>query len=414
MNPMLVRIRWRMVGWSLLVIMAVLIAVGTAVYAAAAAGLRDQVDRDLRDRANAVAGRSAHEISEAERALGPEGFRGSSFELLVGPGGAIVANPQRLGPADLRALSGTSSGFLDATVNGEPARAYAAAMSVGSQALQLVVGTSIASERQSLARLLGTLLVTGVGSLVLAFVGATFLAHRALVPIEDAFRRQREFVAEASHELRTPLTVLRAATDLLDQHRSEALAANSELLADIRHELDRTDRLVDDLLTLARSDLGELTLAVGRVDLAALAAGTVRRATRLAEARGVVLGFHHDDGSALVVEADPDRLEQALLVLIGNAVEHTHRGGHVDVTPSAERGAIVVRVRDEGPGIPRDELPHVFDRFYRGSGSRVSRNGAGLGLAIARSLIQAHGGTLALESADGTGTIATMRLPSPS
>lgn len=408
MNPMLARIRWRLVGWSVLVIVVVLAIAGTAVYAAAAAGLRDQIDRDLEARANAIL--SGGLIETDTTGLGPEGYHGATFSLLVGPRGEVLANPQRLDAADIRRLTGGQTGFRDVTLDEEPARVLVRALPVGRASAFLVVGRSIEAERAALARLLVTLVVSGIGALVLALVGASFLAGRALVPIAAAFRHQREFVADASHELRTPLTVMRAAADLLDRHRDEPLSTNLELLADMRHELDRTERLVDDMLTLARSDLGELTLSLGRVDLGALAEALVRRTRPLAASRSVTLEHRHE-GAPIVVEGDPDRLEQALLVLVDNALAHAPSGSHVTVTTAGERSEAVIRVRDDGPGIPRDELPHVFDRFYRGDRARTRRSGAGLGLAIARTLVRAHRGELSLESPPGGGTVATMRLP---
>src|SRR5919204_4627776 len=135
----------------------------------------------------------------------------------------------------------------------------------------LVVGQSLAGEERALGVLLLILVaVVGVG-LLLSFGGAWFLAGRALVPIQRAFRRQQQFVADASHELRTPLTVLRSATDVLNRHRSEPLETNGELFDDIRQEIVRMERLASDLLTLARSDRGELELMTAPLDLAELA-----------------------------------------------------------------------------------------------------------------------------------------------
>jgi len=407
LSELLAAIRWRLVGWSLLVIVIVLAIAGVTVYAAAAAGFRDQVDRDLAARADSIAGIGGH---EAEEDLGREGYLGASFQLVLGPRGEILANPQNLAAADLRALSGTAPGYHDATVDREPARVYVRPFASGDPAQLLLVGRSVEAEREALARLVVALLASGAGAVVLAIAGGWFLAGRALVPIALAFHRQRDFVADASHELRTPLTVIRAAAELLDRHGDEPLAQNRELLDDLRAEVARMERLAEDLLTLARSDARELALARGRVDLAVFAADAIRRARALAEERGVALEHQHE-GAALVVDADPDRLAQALLVLVDNALRHTPPGGHVSVRTRRERGDAVVRVRDDGEGVAPADLPHVFDRFYRAGKARTAEGGAGLGLAIARALVRAHGGELSLESAPGAGTTATIRLP---
>ncbi|MHB8631750.1 MAG: sensor histidine kinase [Candidatus Limnocylindria bacterium] len=403
-------IRRRLVAWSLAVIVAVLLVVGIVVYAAAAAGFGAAVDQNLASRADTIVREGPRELSEAAARLGPEGYRGAGFELLFDSRGGVVANPQLVSGAALNALGTAGPGYQDVVLDAGPTRTYTRTFAVGGTALKLVVGRSVAPERAALDRLLITLLGTGAGALLLAFAGATFLAGRALVPIERAFQRQREFVADASHELRTPLTVLQAAADLLDRHRDEPLANNLDLLTEIRHELGRTDRLVDDLLTLARDDLGQLTLALGRVDLSALVAGIVRRASPLAAERGVEL-VHRADGLEVVVEGDPDRLEQAILVLVDNALAHSLSGGRVTVATGRERAEVVARVHDDGPGIAREELSRVFDRFYRGSHTRARHEGAGLGLSIARVLIRAHGGDLTLASSPGSGTTATIRLP---
>jgi signal transduction histidine kinase len=287
----------------------------------------------------------------------------------------------------------------------------------------LVVGQSLTSEQHARPALLLILTIGGVGGLVLALAGAWFLAGRALVPIQQAFRRQQEFVADASHELRTPLTVLRLATDLLHQHRREPLAANGELFDDVRSEIGRLQRLTADLLTLARSDRGELELAVAAVDLAHLTTDVVRRVGALAQARGVELAYAGpgQDGvtpattpeqSDAIVDADPDRLQQVLLILLDNAVQYTPSGGRIAVAVGAHDGYATVEVVDDGPGIAPEHLARVFERFYRADAARTrGEGGTGLGLAIAKSLVEAHRGELSLTSQPGAGTRALVTLP---
>src|SRR5207237_8960847 len=186
----------------------------------------------------------------------------------------------------------------------------------------LYVGQSLAPEESARRSLLLVLFGGGGLGLLMSFAGAWFLSRRALVPIQYAFGRQQEFVADASHELRTPLTVLRSSTDLLNQHRGEPLAANGELFDDVRAEIARLQRLTGDLLTLARSDRDQLELAVAPLDLGALAGEVVRRTEPVARERGVALSIRAGDPGP-VVEADPDRLQQVLLILVDNAIKHT-------------------------------------------------------------------------------------------
>lgn len=408
-EPLLRPIRLRLVAWSVLVILLVVGALGVTVYAALAASFRDQIDRDLAAQSDLVAPRGVASIADAPQGAGREGYHGGVFVVLFSADGRLLANPQRLDEEEIAGATSVRSGYGDVQLDDDPGRALARDVLVAGARARLVVGRSTELEHEALENLVRVLLATAAGAAALAFAGAWFIAGRALVPIAAAFRRQREFVADASHELRTPLTTLRAATDLLDRHRDEPLGANAQVLEDMRHELARTERLVEDLLLLARSDLDELTLARGRVDLLRLAEGIARRLSPVAAGRGVTLTHQ---GESTVVDADPDRLEQAVLVLVDNALGHSPRGGHVTlVAERAGRGA-VLRVRDDGPGIPQEELAHVFERFYRGDRSRADRGGgAGLGLAIARTLVRVHGGDLTLESAPGAGTVATIRLP---
>src|SRR5260370_14020880 len=157
----------------------------------------------------------------------------------------------------------------------------------------------------------------GLG-LVLSLGRGWFLSGRALIPIQQAFRREQEFVADAPHELRTPLTVLRSATDLLNRHRDQPIEREGELFDDVRAEIARMERLAQDLLTLARSDAGGLELMTAPLELADIASEVVRRTTLLAQNAGVKLALDADVHPA-IVEADPDRVRHGLLVVADNA-----------------------------------------------------------------------------------------------
>ncbi|MBV9576977.1 MAG: HAMP domain-containing histidine kinase, partial [Chloroflexi bacterium] len=240
---------------------------------------------------------------------------------------------------------------------------------------------------------------------------AWFLSGRALIPIQTAFRRQQEFIADASHELRTPLTVLRSATDLLYRHRTQPLEDQADLLDDVRGEIARMEHLAQDLLTLARSDRGELQLMTAPMNLADLSAEVVRKVQPLATSRDQVLEFHSDDRPQ-IVDVDPDRLQQVLLILIDNALKYTPEGGRVSVAVRSGARSATVEVADTGRGIAAEHLPRLFDRFYRADAARSrAAGGTGLGLSIARLLVEAHGGELTLSSTVGVGTVASVRLP---
>ena len=435
-DAMFAPIRWRLVAWTVMIVGILLVTVGTAVYAAMSRSLLNQVDRYLAARAEQAA-------RDPRAFLGPgsggpdERYRAGAFYLIVDADGRVLANPQRVDTRglELAQAAGAPREGVTAELGDEPVRLFAQPIGeeaigppskpggppprskitvrrgpFGAEGAVLVVGQSLSGEQRALGLLLLILVGGGIGGLLLSFAGAWFLAGRALVPIQQAFRRQQEFVADASHELRTPLTVLRSATDLLAQHRDEPLSKNAELFDDVRADIGRLQRLTGDLLTLARSDRGELELMTAEVDLGALAAEVVRRVQPLAQERGVQLAYAPPP-SAPLVEADPDRIQQVLLILLDNAVKYTPAGGQVTVAVRQHDGGMV-EVSDTGPGITPEELGRVFERFYRGDKARSRADGSsGLGLAIAKSLVDAHGGQLSLASAAGAGTRATLRLP---
>jgi signal transduction histidine kinase len=222
-------------------------------------------------------------------------------------------------------------------------------------------------------------------------------------------RARRDLVANVSHELKTPLAAIKGLLELLegggvdDRHRREFLGLMSG-------EADRLERLVEEQLQLARLDAGGLPLERERFDLDDLVEGVVASRRPLAEREGVAMRARGD--GPVPVHADPARIEQVLLILVDNALRHTPAGGEIEISAGRADDAALLSVRDTGEGIPLEEQPFVFDRFYRGDRSREGRS-AGLGLAIARALAQAHGGQIDLVSAPGAGSTFTLRLPLP-
>lgn len=222
-------------------------------------------------------------------------------------------------------------------------------------------------------------------------------------------RARRDLVANVSHELKTPLAAIKGLLEILEsdsvdtRHRQEFLALMSA-------EADRLERLVEEQLQLARLDAGALPLEIERIDLDALADGVADSRRVLAEAAGVTLRSV-TPGYPVSVYADGARVEQILLILIDNALRHTRDGGSIEIRVSMRDGQAHLDVADTGEGIAADDLPFVFDRFYRGDPSREGRS-AGLGLAIARGLAAAHGGVIQVSSTPGEGSTFTLSLPS--
>ena len=408
---MVAHIRWRLVGWTVLVLGVILLVLGVILYASLRRSLMDELDSSLETSSRMAQVELAEAVAETD--LTRAGYQGGLFFLLLDASGTVLANPQEVDVTNfpVEPVEKATARFSTVDLPTGPVRLYVHGFpQPGAEAAMLVVGQSLVPEREAEQRLVLILLLGGGIGLLLSFVGAAFLADRALVPIHEAFRRQQEFVADASHELRTPLTILHSAMDLLDQHADLPLRTNREVFDEARQEITRMERLTRDLLELARTDRAELQLALGRVDLGALASELAQRVGVIARERGIALEVRVDD-PAPVVEGDPDRLQQVGLILLDNALKHTPPGGHVRLLVSQDSGDGVLQVEDNGEGIPDEHVRSVFNRFYRVDRARSrATGGAGLGLSIAHALVTAHGGHITLSSRPGRGTCATVRL----
>jgi two-component system sensor histidine kinase BaeS len=209
-------------------------------------------------------------------------------------------------------------------------------------------------------------------------------------------RLRRQLMADVAHELRTPLAILQGRVEgLLDGVYPRDESHLTELLEETRH----LSRLVEDLGTLAHAEAGALELRKETVDL-----GDLVRDVAASLPRPVAIVIPPD---LPAVEADPVRIRQVLLNLLANALRHTPAEGAVAIEAEPRPREVLIRVRDNGSGIAPEDLPHVFERFQKGAGSR----GSGLGLAIARKLVLAHGGDIGIESTPGKGTVVTVSLP---
>jgi signal transduction histidine kinase len=218
----------------------------------------------------------------------------------------------------------------------------------------------------------------------------------------------RRFMADAAHELRTPLTVLRTRAEVTLQREREAPEYAAALGA-IEREAERLGGIVEDLLLLARVDAGERPLQRSQVYLDDLVLEVAGGAGVVAERRGVRLEVDRAEEAA--VQGDPTLLRQLVAIVLDNAVKFTPAGGQVHVGVAAEQGAPQMTVDDTGPGISAEQLPHIFERFYRGDPARARSDGAGLGLAIARWIADAHGAIIDVKSEVGKGTRVAVRFP---
>ena len=233
------------------------------------------------------------------------------------------------------------------------------------------------------------------------------------VQLDSAFTAQRAFVADASHELRTPLAALRGQVDVMRRALPVEPADADRLATSMRRELARLSRLVDDLLVLARLDaLGSAALALRSVDVCSVAEDVRAQVVALPTAKDQEVKL--ETRGSVRITADGERLHQVLLNLVANAVEHTPGGGTVSLAVAPSQSGAHIEVRDTGPGIPSSHLESIFDRFYRvdGARGRSDANGAGLGLSIARAIVEAHGGTIAATNRPLGGATFTVEIPS--
>ena len=236
----------------------------------------------------------------------------------------------------------------------------------------------------------------------IAELGRTF--NSMLDRLDSAFAAQRQFVDDAGHELRTPITVIRGHLELMGEDPDE----RSATVALVTDELDRMTRIVDDLLVLAKYEQPDFVIA-HPLDLGELTRELAMKGATLSERVWTV-----EEVADVVITADHDRLTQAMMNLMRNAIEHTPLTAELAIGSRLEGPEARIWVQDTGPGIPADEQERIFTRFARGSGGRRPAAGAGLGLAIVRSIAEAHHGRVEVHSQPGEGSVFTLVLPADS
>jgi signal transduction histidine kinase len=240
-----------------------------------------------------------------------------------------------------------------------------------------------------------------LGTLTLAF-------NRMSADLARSNELRREMTADIAHDLRTPLTVI---TGYIEALRDGVLKPTPARFETMHNEAQRLKRLVEDLRTLSLVDAGELPMQRQRVAPRALLDRLTAAYAPQAAARHITLAVSAASEAPDVL-VDPERMAQVLGNLVSNALRHTPAGGRIDLSARVQGARVALVVADTGEGIPADALPHVFDRFYRGEASRSQQDGeSGLGLAIAKSIVEAHGGTIAAASTPGQGTTFTITLP---
>lgn len=417
-------LRLRLTAWYASTFLAILLLLGAGLFVA----VRRQISDQLRDSLRAATAEliRAARTREAESASAHgavvdavEELRIPDRSLYLLDGDGTPVKPEQA-PEWTRELArrATSKGLDDEQPTGRDdallVHAQRFRLSSGNEMIAVAAANQVELEDRY-ATLIATFGGAATIALLLVAAGGWLLARRSTLPAERTIAYMRRFMADAAHELRTPLAVLRSRTEIALQQSREP-GAYVHALEGIEQDTQRLTRIVEDLLTLARADAGERPIERKRVYLDDIALDTATAMREIAEARGVTLSV--DEFEEAVVDGDAALLGQLVMILLDNAVKFTPAGGTVRLTVSATGGRAVMSVADTGIGIPPEQIGRVFERFYRGDPARThrtddgSRGGAGLGLAIARWIADAHGAQITLDSSPGTGTRATVSFPS--
>ncbi|MBV8855805.1 MAG: HAMP domain-containing protein [Acidobacteria bacterium] len=472
---MLDSVRVRLTLWYVGVLALVLVGLSAALYAMVSRSLYADLDDNLRLSLETVAVKLVRELGEGtpERPAALDAINELSTReaaAVYSASGALVAEQPAQGGIHARPPARDSLRAGDIHLETETQRAGGDLVTrrVASQSVQvsaqngpyvLVVSASFEPVTDELGDIRELLYVIVPASLLLSGLGGWFLARRSLSPVvamserahrigaenleqrlpvgnprdelgrlastfnellarlNESFSYQRRFMADASHELRTPLSVMRTATDVTLEREGRAEGEYRDALKIIDEQTRRLSRIVEDMFTLARADVGRQGLRPCDFYLDELVMEAARAAGVLAAHKGVEVmvapapetPFHGDEGL----------LRQMLLNLLDNAVKHTPGGGSVHIRLARSYASLTITVSDTGTGIPAEAQPHIFERFYRVDKARsraeaahAAGSGAGLGLSIARWIAEAHGGRLELGSSEAAGSTFVASLPS--
>lgn len=463
-------IRFRLSAWYALILFIIILLLGAGVAKVLERELRNDVDVRIRDTAEQMLTQFQVQFGGQTAYLQPPPPDSFSFPSqliqVVNPDGDVYFSTQSLGDRTIPTVP-TPSGQVDqmrygtTSLDGETIRVltYPIKLQSGRVIGAINVAEPLIQINDMLRDLRRQFLAAAFAGALLAALAGWFLAGRALKPVDQMVQRaqdianspnerlaldqrldvpstedelarlattfnnvlgqmevsfdtQRQFVADASHELRTPLTAIRGNVDLLEMQLKRSGSLDDEVersILDLKRESRRMSRLTEDLLTIARSEApGGLAIQCHPVDLSEVAKDAVR--TVLASGSGPGISIEGDE--EVTVTGDRDRLEQVMLILCDNARRYTPSDGSIVVRIARDRGGARFSVTDTGAGITTEDQQRIFTRFFRADASRErSSGGAGLGLAIAKAIVSAHGGDIDVKSAVGVGSTFTVMLP---
>lgn len=268
----------------------------------------------------------------------------------------------------------------------------------------------LGDEKRMLKALRFVIFIGIAAGIVLSVIAGFFLAGRSLVPIRRSWDKQQQFVADASHELRTPTTVIQAQTELLFRHPRHTIEQESENIANVLKESKRMGKLIEDLLTLARSDSDQLQIHSNTFPLGPLLEDIAQQFRYLAETKSITIRTDIQEGT--VFRGDEGRIRQLIVILLDNALKYTPADGTIELHCRKSSNLVHLVVRDSGCGIDQEHISRIFERFYRVNISRSrTEGGTGLGLSIAKWIVEAHDGDIRVQSELAKGTTFHITLP---
>jgi heavy metal sensor kinase len=456
-------IGFRLAAWYFLVLGCGLAAFSLVAWFAARASIYHAIDDELRDRVRGVAKFMDLQIASLSIPEIRDEFREHS---VLGPGGDLFQVCNQAGewlyrsvPLENNAVPIIRPGALDAPrfetlrVEGRALRFYSRRIDVNGQLYTVQVAAPMHEAFEALERFRLLLQFAAPLLLIAASAGGYWLSTRALAPVDEisraaqrisienladrlpvsqtgdqlqrlsetlnamfarleaAVRRIAQFTADASHELRAPVALIRTTAEVALQRKDRIAEEYLEALREILEESERTSQVIDSLMLLARADSGTETFECAKVDACAIVREAAEQGEKLARNSGLefTAGL---PGGPVPIQADTNAMRRALLILIDNAVKYTPRGGSVRANLETNSHFALISVSDTGIGIAEADVPHIFDRFWRADKARSrEQGGAGLGLSIAKWIVEMHGGSIDVSSELGKGSTFCVRVP---
>lgn len=387
---MIRRLRWKVIGLNMGMVFCVLLAVFAAVYFSSRTVIARSVQQQLQQ---VLQTGSGYDLSQP----GQEGV--PCFVAEVYASGTVrVSGNSYYDLTDKAALADIVTAALSADNDeGVLAEHHLRYLRQTGLLSTRIAFTDSTLEQATLRSLLTGSLLIGLAALAVLFACSYVLSGAVTRPVDRAWQQQKQFLSDASHELKTPLTVILSSAELLEQ---SAAPEQKQYVDNVRAESRRMKRLVEDMLTLSRVERGGEHLPDTTADLSDAAADAALRFEPVAYEAGHTLSY--DIAPGLLVRGDSGKLEQAVAVLLDNAIKYAAPGTEVRLDAIRQGKNACLWVENEGDPIPADKLPHIFDRFYRADESRTDGGSFGLGLPIARAIVEAHRGTIRCDSGGHT------------